>query len=93
MSLHDNTNTNANKTRPSPGCASPKRNVLSATTMSTILGEHVAAVDGLPAIHKDPFDRLLLAQASAEDMILLTADAPVLQYPGTIQSAHSDRNS
>lgn len=50
-----------------------------------ITGEHAIAVDTLPPIHKDPFDRLLVAQATVEGMILLTADASVAQYPGAIR--------
>ena len=41
---------------------------------------HAAAVSTLPPVHKDPFDRMLVAQASAEGMTLLTADALVAQY-------------
>jgi hypothetical protein len=37
-------------------------------------------VDSLPPLHKDPFDRLLLAQARTEGMLLLTGDASVAQY-------------
>jgi len=40
-----------------------------------IVGGHAAKVAGLPPIHKDPFDRLLVAQARFEPMILLTDDA------------------
>jgi PIN domain nuclease of toxin-antitoxin system len=40
----------------------------------SIIGEHAAKVVGLPTIHKDPFDRLLVAQAWVEPMILLTDD-------------------
>ena len=39
-----------------------------------ITGEHAAAVVNLPPLHKDPFDRLLVAQALVEKMILLTDD-------------------
>ena len=41
---------------------------------------HAAATRHLPDIHKDPFDRLLLAQAIHEQWTLLTADATLLQY-------------
>jgi PIN domain nuclease of toxin-antitoxin system len=50
-----------------------------------IKGEHAVAVDGLPPIHKDPFDRLLIAQSMVEGILLLTADAQVAQYPGPIR--------
>lgn len=42
--------------------------------------EHVLRVDTLPLIHKDPFDRILIAQARSEGMVLLTVDAAVIQY-------------
>ena len=45
-----------------------------------ITGEHAAKVVELPQIHKDPFDRLLVAQASVEPMILLTNDALLRGY-------------
>ncbi|HZO28170.1 MAG TPA: type II toxin-antitoxin system VapC family toxin [Chloroflexota bacterium] len=42
-------------------------------------------IDALPLLHKDPFDRLLLAQAISEGIILLTADAQLAQYPGPVR--------
>ena len=50
-----------------------------------VLSEHVVAIDSLPPIHKDPFDRLLVAQASVEGITLLTADSVVAQYPGPVR--------
>ena len=50
-----------------------------------ITGTHAVAVDTLPPIHNDPFDRLLIAQAHAEALTLLTADGVVGQYPGPIR--------
>jgi PIN domain nuclease of toxin-antitoxin system len=50
-----------------------------------IKGEHAAAVDGLPPIHKDPFDRLLVAQSMVEGILLLTSDPVVAQYPGPVR--------
>ncbi len=47
--------------------------------------QHTLAMDSLPNIHKDPFDRILVAQAMVEGMTLLTCDALVAQYPGPIQ--------
>ena len=47
--------------------------------------EHVVAVENLPGIHKDPFDRILVAQAIVEGFALLTADATVAQYAGPVQ--------
>ena len=50
-----------------------------------ISGAHAAAVLDLPALHRDPFDRLLVAQAQVEGITLLTADAKVARYPGPIR--------
>ncbi|PPD03213.1 MAG: PIN domain nuclease [Methylobacter sp.] len=50
-----------------------------------ILSEHALAIASLPPIHKDPFDRLLLAQATVEGITLLTADSNLAQYPGSVQ--------
>lgn len=50
-----------------------------------IVAEHVLATETLPDIHKDPFDRLLVAQATVEGITLLTSDARVSQYPGPIR--------
>jgi PIN domain nuclease of toxin-antitoxin system len=50
-----------------------------------VTSAHAAAVTLLPALHKDPFDRLLVAQASVEGVVLLTADAMVARYPGPIE--------
>ena len=51
-----------------------------------ILGQHTVAVDGLPPLHKDPFDRLLVAQALVEGITLLTMDSIVAGYPAPIQA-------
>jgi PIN domain nuclease of toxin-antitoxin system len=50
-----------------------------------ITSDHVLAVTSLPPIHKDPFDRLLVAQAISEGITLVTADALVARYPGPIR--------
>lgn len=50
-----------------------------------IFSEHAVAIDSLPLIHKDPFDRLLIAQATVEGITLLTDDATVGRYPGPVQ--------
>jgi len=49
--------------------------------------EHVLQVDRLPLLHKDPFDRLLIAQAQTEALLLVTVDRMVLQYQDAILSA------
>ena len=46
--------------------------------------DHVLAVESLPAVHKDPFDRLLIAQANVEGAVLVSADALVAQYPVSV---------
>lgn len=45
-------------------------------------GAHAAAVIDLPPLHRDPFDRLLVAQSRMEGITLLTADDQVARYPG-----------
>lgn len=50
-----------------------------------IAGTHAMAVADLPPIHKDPFDRLLIAQAQVEGITLLTHDPLVAQYPAPIR--------
>jgi PIN domain nuclease of toxin-antitoxin system len=42
---------------------------------------HVSALAALPALHKDPFDRILIAQAIAEGLELVTNDEPIRGYP------------
>jgi PIN domain nuclease of toxin-antitoxin system len=50
-----------------------------------VTSEHAVAIDGLPPVHKDPFDRILVAQSMVEGILLLTADPLVAQYPGPIR--------
>lgn len=55
-----------------------------------IASEHAVAIDGLPPIHKDrihndPFDRILIAQATVEGITLLTADPVMAEYPGPVR--------
>lgn len=50
-----------------------------------ISARHTLGVAHLPSFHKDPFDRILVAQAEAEGFLLLTADDRVAQYPGPIR--------
>jgi PIN domain nuclease of toxin-antitoxin system len=47
--------------------------------------EHAVAIEGLPLLHKDPFDRILIAQATVEGIILLTADPLMAQYAGPVR--------
>jgi PIN domain nuclease of toxin-antitoxin system len=50
-----------------------------------ITSQHAVGVDGLPALHRDPFDRLLVAQAQSEGIMLITADPQVAEYPGPVR--------
>lgn len=50
-----------------------------------IEGRHCLGLSSLPALHGDPFDRLLIAQAVAEGMVLLTSDARIAAYDGPIR--------
>ena len=49
-----------------------------------VLTRHTLLVANLPMLHKDPFDRMLLAQAAFEGIPLLTSDRQLMQYPGSI---------
>lgn len=50
-----------------------------------VTSQHAVGIDGLPPLHKDPFDRLLLAQALSEGITLLTSDAQLARYPGPVR--------
>lgn len=45
-----------------------------------VTSEHIVAVNDLPQLHKDPFDRILVAQARVESLLLLTVDKAVAKY-------------
>ena len=47
--------------------------------------DHAVFIESLPPIHKDPFDRILVAQANVEGITLLTADTLVAKYPGPVR--------
>jgi PIN domain nuclease of toxin-antitoxin system len=49
-----------------------------------VLLPQIYALDTLPQLHKDPFDRLLIAQAIAENLTLLSKDATIIGYPITV---------
>jgi len=57
-----------------------------------ITSEHAVAVDLLPPIHRDPFDRILIAQATIEGITLLTGDPVVAQYPGPVRRVPAARH-
>ncbi len=50
-----------------------------------VTSRHAASVELLPLIHKDPFDRILIAQAQIEGVTLVTADPIVAKYPGPVR--------
>lgn len=52
-----------------------------------VTATHGLAVCGLEPIHKDPFDRILIAQALSEGMLLLTSDETIARYKGPIRLA------
>ena len=52
--------------------------------MLPVEAEHAVAVEALPALHQDPFDRILVAQALTEPMRLITHDATVARYSDTV---------
>lgn len=52
-----------------------------------VTSEHAVSVDALPPLHKDPFDRLLIAQAIVEGFTLLTADAQLVRYGSPVRQA------
>jgi PIN domain nuclease of toxin-antitoxin system len=52
----------------------------------SIASEHVVAIDTLPPLHKDPFDRILIAQALVEGIVLLTTDEVVACYPAPVRA-------
>lgn len=49
-----------------------------------VTGAHALAVGDLPLLHRDPFDRLLLAQARVEELVFVTTDRVLASYPGPI---------
>jgi PIN domain nuclease of toxin-antitoxin system len=51
-----------------------------AATPLLLRPQHIAGVYGLPPIHKDPFDRILIAQAAAEGLALVSMDDQIARY-------------
>jgi PIN domain nuclease of toxin-antitoxin system len=51
-----------------------------------IISDHVVATESLPPLHRDPFDRILVTQATVEGVTLLTIDSLVSQYEGPIRT-------
>jgi len=67
-----------------PGTYVPRRLRDNGFDLLTIDLPHVLAIASLAPLHRDPFDRLLVAQARHEDLILLSADPLITQYPVTV---------
>lgn len=64
-----------------PGSYVPRRMADQGLRPLPVSHQHALAVFALPPHHRDPFDRLLIAQANLEDMILITADRMFQRYP------------
>jgi PIN domain nuclease of toxin-antitoxin system len=63
-----------------------RRGLLDNSYSELLIGsDHALAIDGLPRLHKDPFDRILVAQAMVEGITLLTVDPLVAQYAGPVR--------
>jgi PIN domain nuclease of toxin-antitoxin system len=54
---------------------------LTSARLLHIRPAHITALAALPMLHKDPFDRILIAQAKAEGLSLITNDRPISEYP------------
>lgn len=50
-----------------------------------ITSQHAASIDSLPPLHKDPFDRMLVAQAVSEGITLVTRDTLLAKYPAPVR--------
>ena len=63
-----------------------RRNLLNNSYQELALtNEHAVAVVNLPRLHRDPFDRILIAQSIVEGITLLTSDPLVAQYPAPVR--------
>lgn len=58
-----------------------KEQMVNGLALLAVTFDHIEAIQNLPMIHKDPFDRLLIAQAIAEGATLVSADGVFHQYP------------
>ena len=68
-----------------PRRASQRGRLDNGFTELPVTSRHALTVDVSPLLHKDLFDRLLLAQAISEDIVLLTSDAQLARYPGPVR--------
>jgi PIN domain nuclease of toxin-antitoxin system len=53
-----------------------------AACLLTVNWDHIQRHKQLPPVHRDPFDRMLIAQALTHDLTIVTADPHIPQYPG-----------
>ena len=58
-----------------------KQQTENALHILSVTLEHALALEHLPLHHKDPFDRMLVAQAKTEDLVLVTHDSQLAKYP------------
>jgi PIN domain nuclease of toxin-antitoxin system len=58
-----------------------KRLALHSMESLSVKLEHALRVNTLPTYHKDPFDRMLVAQALSEELPIITADPQIARYP------------
>lgn len=68
------------RTRPLPTILEEQQRINRIGLLAVTL-PHILALEVLPSLHRDPFDRILVAQAQVEDFILLSHDELVSQYP------------
>jgi PIN domain nuclease of toxin-antitoxin system len=52
----------------------------------SVTSQHALAITTLPNLHRDPLDRLLIARATVEGLLLLTCDLLIRRYPGPIRA-------
>jgi len=58
-----------------------EQTTLNGLRLLPILPDHIYALQSLPNLHGDPFDRMLIAQAMHENMTLISSDSQIAQYP------------
>jgi PIN domain nuclease of toxin-antitoxin system len=64
-----------------PATYVPRRMADQGVRTIAVSHQHALAVASLPPHHRDPFDRMLVAQANLEDMVLISADRIFQSYP------------
>lgn len=73
-----------------PATYVPSRLEISGVTSLPVTMRHALRVEGLPAHHRDPFDRLLVAQAQLEELTLTTADPQLRSYEVELLAADGE---